>query len=204
MNLIYNQFKEKVLKALELHLPYVGRLEQDADQSSPASVLILFALNQKDQLHLLFIKRADHIAVHQGQMAFPGGRVEADDQGDLITTALRETREEVGIPPHCVEVLGGLPDLQTVTHFKIKPIVGILRSHLESVTLQLDHNELSEAVWISIHELLDDLAYREEILSREGRKYLISIYSVRGYQIWGATGAMTKNILDRYCRSLSE
>jgi len=204
MNDIYYQFRKKVLKALDLHLPYLGRFDPGSDHASPASVLILFALNEMDQLHLLFVKRADHIAIHQGQMAFPGGRVEAEDQGNLMITALRETKEEVGIAPDLVEILGSLPDLQTVTNFRIKPMVGVLKCRLASVTLQLDLNELSEAVWIPIQELMNDGTYREEVLSREGREYFISIYSVRGYQIWGATAAMTKNVLDRYARSFSE
>jgi 8-oxo-dGTP pyrophosphatase MutT (NUDIX family) len=198
-------FKKNIRHALQLELPYQGRSHQRFRvELQSASVLVLFGVNERDQIHLLFVKRADHISVHQGQMAFPGGRVEGSDQGDPTTTALRETEEEVGISPHQVEILGKLPLLHTVTGFEVEPVVGILRARLESVNLSIDLQELAEAIWIPLEELLDPSSYHEEVFRREDQDVLISIYSVRGYRIWGATGAMTKNLLDRYCKRRSE
>jgi 8-oxo-dGTP pyrophosphatase MutT (NUDIX family) len=89
----------------------------------PAAVLLPM-FRHLDAWHLLFIRRAEHESDrHSGQVAFPGGRQEAED-ADLAATALREAQEEIGLDPHRVLLLGELRPLHTVSNYLVTPVVG--------------------------------------------------------------------------------
>jgi 8-oxo-dGTP pyrophosphatase MutT (NUDIX family) len=198
MKTTYQDLIERLKEGLKQDHPYRGRYEVAEQELSPAAVLLLFGLNRENHAHLLFVRRADHIEIHRGQMAFPGGRLEPSDEGDSVSTALRETEEEVGLLKHQIEVVGVLPHLKTVTGFQIQPVVGVLKHQLGEVSLNLDLDELAEAFWISLTDLNQPSVYSEETLSKNDVEYRICVYSLSQCRIWGATGAMTKNILDRY------
>jgi 8-oxo-dGTP pyrophosphatase MutT (NUDIX family) len=90
-----------------------------------AAVLLPLFKNATDY-HLVFTKRTETLTHHKGQVSFPGGSFEPSD-GDLLTTALRESYEEVGIRPEHVSILGRLDDLSTFsTSFTISPFVGLI------------------------------------------------------------------------------
>ena len=202
MKIQYEILIENLAQAVKQERPYVGRHEfmplSPHSELQSAAVLLLFALNLENEVHILFVRRADHIETHRGQMAFPGGRVEPEDGGSSIATALRETEEEVGVLREQIEVIGLLPQLQTITGFQIEPVVGALKSPLESMSLKLDAEELAEAFWVPLSELDHPDVYTEETFVGNEQAYQISIYTLSRCRIWGATGAMTKNILDRY------
>jgi len=98
-----------------------------ANKSNAAAVLIpLF--ERRGELHVVYIRRSDHVASHRGQVAFPGGRVDPVD-ATLLDAALREAHEEVGIPPSIVQVIGALPTMQTTTSgIVVAPFVGVIPS----------------------------------------------------------------------------
>lgn len=171
---------------------------------TPAAVLILIGYQKPEsgsseplQPSLLFIRRTETVETHKGQMAFPGGLCSPEDQGNPIQTALRETEEEVGIPEEQVQLMGKLPPLVTTTSFSIQPVVGILKSPLEEVPLKLNVAETEEAIWIPLQKLFHPDTYRKEYLSVGSFQHAIDVYQVNQHRIWGATGSMTKNLLDR-------
>ena len=90
----------------------------------PAAVLVAVWL-RPDGARLILTKRASHLKHHPGQIAFPGGKVDAEDSGPEAA-ALREAWEEIGLPPERVEVLGRLPSHETVTNYMITPILGLV------------------------------------------------------------------------------
>src|SRR4051794_11190723 len=99
---------EQIKRAVSLEHPHSERPPKDAEKNSrPAAVLILLARDGAGRLNLLITRRTETVETHKGQMAFPGGMVEAGDP-DLTFTALRETEEEVGISRADVTVLGSL------------------------------------------------------------------------------------------------
>src|SRR3546814_3530849 len=81
---------------------------------------------------LILTRRTDTLRRHAGQVAFPGGRVDPEDSG-IVAAALREADEEVGLPPDKVDVIGVLEPYQTVTGFRVTPVVGVVPPGLELV-----------------------------------------------------------------------
>ena len=103
------------------HNPYpAGFLNE---RQAPAAVLIPLQ-RRKDGWHVIYIRRTEmpHDR-HSGQVAFPGGRVEAED-ADIVAAALREAKEEIDMAPQQVRVLGRLSDFITVTNYNVTPVVG--------------------------------------------------------------------------------
>ena len=96
------------------------------DDTTPAAVLLLL-YEKEGEPHIVLTRRTDYVEHHKGETSFPGGAFDAED-ADLMTTALRETEEEIGVRPQDVEVLGRLDDIVTITDFLVSPFVGVLPS----------------------------------------------------------------------------
>ena len=94
------------------------------EQPSTASVLVVLFIHN-DKIFVLMTLRSKHLKIHPGEMAFPGGRYEKED-GDLLSTALRETKEEVGLELDESLISSTLPIVQTLTGYKVTPYVTIL------------------------------------------------------------------------------
>ncbi|MCM2278805.1 MAG: CoA pyrophosphatase [Oligoflexia bacterium] len=190
-------FEERLESALKLELPYSER--PLTPQGRPAAVLMLFGEHDGKQA-LLVTRRTDKVETHKGQMAFPGGNCEPEElrgPEGIILTALRETEEEVGIPRDRVRVLGRLPGLWTPTGYWVVPVVGTLLAPAHEVPLRNSVHEIAEALWVPFTVLLEPGVYRRETRKVGTVSYPIHVYQVGGYRIWGATGAMIKNLLDR-------
>ncbi len=204
IGLTSEQFEEKIQSALSLDLPYSDPVQRrlmdpSGSQTRPAAVCILFASSSQKPSGpiLLLTKRSETLEIHKGQMAFPGGLCESQDQGNPVRTALRETEEEMGIPSECIKVLGELPRLVTGTGFLIQPIVGVSKKSLEKMVLNPNPDEIDEVIWVSLQTLLRPETYRNEFFLRELVQYPIDVFQVGQYRIWGATGTILKNLLDR-------
>src|ERR1700719_1478975 len=122
-----------------------------ANKSNAAAVLI--PLFERDgELHIVFIRRSDHVASHRGQVAFPGGRVEAID-ATLLDAALREAHEEVGLDPATVDVVGGLPTMHTTASgIIVAPFVGVIPA---DSALKPDPSEVAEIFDVPLSALRD-------------------------------------------------
>jgi 8-oxo-dGTP pyrophosphatase MutT (NUDIX family) len=151
----------------------------------PAAVLVPI-VNRPSGLTVLLTQRTAHLRDHAGQVSFPGGRREAHD-ADAVATALREAREEVGIVPAQVEVLGMLPEYRTGTGFAVIPVVGLVEPPLN---LRLDDFEVAEAFEPPLSFLLDPANHQRHSVEVQGvlREYWAMPW--RGYHIWGATAGM--------------
>jgi 8-oxo-dGTP pyrophosphatase MutT (NUDIX family) len=113
--------KEKIRRAL------ATREKKVISDSSLTDSAVLVPLFEKDgRCHIVFTKRTDHLTHHKGQISFPGGGRHQEDRS-LLETALRESREEIGLKESDVDVLGELDDAATVTSlYRIVPFVGII------------------------------------------------------------------------------
>jgi 8-oxo-dGTP pyrophosphatase MutT (NUDIX family) len=154
-----------------------------------ASVLVPIVARPEEPT-VLFTQRTAHLKSHSGQISFPGGRAEAHDASPE-STALRETWEEVGLPPERVELLGRLSEYHTRTGYRITPVVGIVQPPFD---LKPDDNEVAEVFEVPLAFLLDARNHERHSREYEGeqRHYFAIPYHDR--YIWGATAGMLVNL----------
>jgi 8-oxo-dGTP pyrophosphatase MutT (NUDIX family) len=154
----------------------------------PASVLVPL-VDRAEGVTVLLTQRTADKTSHAGQIAFPGGRREAGE--DAVSTALRETEEEVGIPRRFVDVLGAIDLYRTGTGFEITPVVGIVTP---GFTIRAQTREVADVFEVPLAHFLDEVNH--QIGSREyqgrQRRYYAMPYGDR--YIWGATAGMLKNL----------
>lgn len=156
----------------------------------PASVLIP-VFEKENTSHILFTKRTDKVSHHKGQISFPGGKFDKTDR-DLEFTALRETKEEIGVKPEDIKVIGKINNMITNTNFIVSPYVGIIPYPYE---FSVNPDEISELILVPVKHLLDRRFFRVE--KREFRNQLIDIYfyDYMDYTIWGVTGKILFDFL---------
>ena len=150
-----------------------------------AGVLIPI-MQRADDLTVLLTQRAADLRHHPGQIAFPGGRMEAGDE-DLCVTALRETSEEVGILPEQVSVIGYLDAMPTMTGYAVTPVIGLVEASAELV---IDPIEVEYAFEVPLEFLLDERNIQHNEREFEGRMVPMVEFHYDEQRIWGATAHM--------------
>lgn len=156
-----------------------------------ASVLMPLLILQ-GQWHLLYIRRSDIVQDHKGQVAFPGGAVEALDAGPA-DTALRETQEEIGIQPADVQVIGQMGPMLTITHFLVTPVVGIIPW---PYMLKLQTDEVVRAFTIPLGWLADPNHFSIQQVDLRGRLTPVKIFDpFDGEKLWGITAQITVDFI---------
>jgi 8-oxo-dGTP pyrophosphatase MutT (NUDIX family) len=142
---------------------------------------------------VILTKRASHLKHHPGQIALPGGKIDAGDAG-VEAAALREAREEVGLDPGNVEVLDALPVHETVTGYTVTPVLARVRAEFRAVP---EAGEVSDVFRVPLDFLMDARNYRVEGRRWRGmrRNYFVVPYGP--YYIWGATARILKSLADR-------
>jgi len=162
----------------------------DAPDLRRACVLIAL-IRTRTGWSLLFTRRAENLAAHSGQIAFPGGGVE--DGESLEAAAIREAEEEVGIPAASIELVGRLYDLITNSGYLVAPFIGVVT---EPVRYVIQASEVVEAFEVPVDALLDPQKPEVRYVMFGDRKYPAYFYPYAQYEIWGLTGRMLKAFLD--------
>jgi 8-oxo-dGTP pyrophosphatase MutT (NUDIX family) len=171
-------------------------LQAVPDGQRPASVLLLCD-PATSGVPLLFVLRSEELRQHPGQIAFPGGGAETTD-ADVVATALREAHEELGIQAGDVEILGVLTPFSTVVSGRwVTPVVGLQRGPIEFTP---DDFEIAEWFRVDIAELMVAPHTIREV-ERNGLRGRIHYYEVSGRVIWGVTGAIVHELLERLGRT---
>jgi 8-oxo-dGTP pyrophosphatase MutT (NUDIX family) len=153
---------------------------------------VLALVVQEDEPSLLFTERAAAMSRHAGEVSFPGGLQDPGD-GDLRVTALRETHEEIGIPPDAVRLLGALPPIHTfVSAILVTPFVGLVGS-LPPLTVSA--GEIARVLTAPIRQLA---AIEEQRVLREqgGNTWRGWWYELPEATVWGATGFIVHAFLE--------
>jgi 8-oxo-dGTP pyrophosphatase MutT (NUDIX family) len=161
------------------------RLPGREGEPTPAAVLVPL-VNRPQGLTLLLTQRSADLPDHAGQISFPGGRRESDDP-TFAACALRETREEIGLDTGRVEVLGELSTYETVTGYRVTPVVGWVEPPFD---LQPDPVEVADVFEVPLAFVLDPANHQQHfrVVMQRRRDFYVIPYQDR--YIWGATAAM--------------
>ncbi len=176
-----------------MNLDPVAAYEPAEIDDQPYDAAVLAPIVDRDgEDHLLFTRRADHLGEHPGQMSFPGGGAEPEDE-TILETALREANEEIGLRPDEAEIVGQLDDIRTVTEYAVTPFVG----HVPDREYERDDSEVAEIVALPLSGLLDPTNFEYE---RRDHPYygdiVVHYFHVDGYTVWGATGRILVQLLE--------
>lgn len=186
--------------------PEIEREPQFSSRSpAPAAVLVPIVMrgqNASDPTVLL-TQRTAHLSTHSGQIAFPGGKVDAED-ANAPATALRETHEEVGLHPRHVQVIGQLPLYVTGSSFWVTPVIGLVSPDFElhpnpdevddvfevplAFLMNPAHHRQHRMEWQGAQRQWFSMPYQETRTGANGEQELVERY------IWGATAAMLRNL----------
>ncbi|BBF70440.1 CoA pyrophosphatase [Sphingomonas bisphenolicum] len=158
---------------------------------APAAVLV--AITDRAEPGLILTERSSRLRKHAGQIAFPGGRVDAGD-ADEIAGALREAQEEIALPPDRVQVIGTSDHYHTFTGFDIIPVLGVIPPDLP---LRAQESEVADWFELPLAYALDPARRVRHAVEYEGRqRHYYEIYW-EGRRIWGITAAILANLSRR-------
>ena len=164
----------------------MGRLLALMPRTVTRAAVLVPIVDRGDELTVLLTLRADGLAHHAGQVAFPGGRLEPTD-ADATAAALREAEEEIGLPHDRVEVLGFLPDHAVITGFRVTPVVGLVRADFE---LRIDPTEVAGTFEAPLRHLLDPATHARRQRRIAGQDIETFELPWGSFNIWGATAGM--------------
>lgn len=205
----FNTFLNSVSKIKNLQLPgeasqikmsppyrleLIERNRKLMKSAKQAAVLSLFYPNEFNQTHLILILRKTYKGVHSAQVGFPGGKVEHEDK-DLKFTALRETKEEVGVPEHQVQVLKQLtPMYIPPSNFTVHPFLGITES---TPQFTKQDEEVEDLIEVPLSHFLEASSV---ITTSVATSYKVEVqvpaFKLNDHVVWGATAMMLSEVKD--------
>lgn len=167
------------------NLDEIADLLPPTQRRLPAAVLVGLVPRAQD-LHVLLTRRQEHLSQHAGQVSFPGGRADSDDRGPLAT-ALREAQEEVGLQPDWVAPLGFLDRFDTISGYRVTPVVAGLDPSYRAVP---EPGEVAEAFEVPLSFLRDPANLERRQIDYRGRLRAYLQFRYGPHIIWGATAAI--------------
>ncbi|TDT37142.1 8-oxo-dGTP pyrophosphatase MutT (NUDIX family) [Maribacter spongiicola] len=178
--------------APEIRLEELQRINQTKNNPRKAAVMALFYPTVNQNTNLLLILRKTYKGVHSNQVGFPGGKAEKSDNG-LLTTALRETHEEVGVDPKDVIVVKEISEIFIPpSNFIVQPFIGLYK---EPKPFIKQESEVELILEVPILDFLDDTKVVSKKLTTS---YAVDIevpaFKLNGYIVWGATAMMLNEI----------
>ena len=157
----------------------------------PAAVLLpLF--RREGGYHILLTKRTQKVKTHKGEISFPGGVYDQEDK-TLEKTALRESFEEIGLREKDIDILGRLDDVETTTHYRIRPFVGDIPWPFPFV---INRDEIEQLIELPLDGLSPEGFAKQAKLSLESGDRFVYAYHHGRHVIWGATAAILKQFLE--------
>jgi len=197
-SLLTHENKEKVIKRLRavksMRPPVNDKLNQI---EKPAAILVPLVEVQGEPA-LLYTKRSKYLTSHRGQVSFPGGKSDKEDEGPE-QTALRECWEEIGIPSNSVEIWATLPPLisskKEETIYTATPVVGFVNNfNLDSLTISKD--EVEDVFYVKLSELCDPNNCKYTQFRMTGSNgYSMPMFDVSPFPIWGLTAIISFQVL---------
>jgi 8-oxo-dGTP pyrophosphatase MutT (NUDIX family) len=176
----------------------VDRWTDRAQFKGEAAVLV--AVTNASSPEIILTRRSEKLSSHRGEVALPGGRIDPEDES-VIHAALRESREEVGLDPAVVEVLGELDTMVTRFGMKVTPVVGIVP---ENIALTPNLHELDAVFTVPLDFLLRDERLRTDIGTIGGHQVEVPCWRYHQYEIWGVTAVILTMLMNKvYDRNIN-
>lgn len=151
---------------------------------------VLIPITRRRAPGLILTQRSPLLRKHAGQVAFPGGAVDSSD-ASLIAAALREAQEEVALPPSAVEIIGVLPPVDSVTGFKVTPVVGIIPPDLH---YHASEDEVASVFEMPLAEALRLGRYHPLDIHRRGNSHRVWLSWYQHYFVWGMTAGIIREL----------
>jgi 8-oxo-dGTP pyrophosphatase MutT (NUDIX family) len=187
--MLEGRLREALGRGAAAHLSGDHGIDLDISSAAvPAAVLI--AITDRPSPGLILTQRPETMRRHPGQVAFPGGRVDVDDE-DHIAAALREAEEEIALPPSQVRVIGSLSSYRTGTGYDITPVIGLIPPDLRFIP---NSQEVASIFEVPLAFVLDPANRTERVGIWQGQERRFYELSWGGYRIWGATAGMLVNL----------
>ena len=180
-----------VLQRLESHLPLDG-LSWDGDAGVLPEAAVLVALTDEEAPQVILGRRAAHLKLHPGEIAFPGGKREAEDASPWVT-AKREAFEEVGLEAALVHPLGEMQPMLTRSGFEVHPCIARIPPAPELV---VDASEFDSVFYQPLVKFADPQLLRLETYMKDGRELKVPHFQLGGENIWGVTAAVLALVAD--------
>lgn len=186
MRPMHTDFRRRLERALTEHEPHYATAEGARDAA------VLVPVVDGTEPSLIFTRRTETLSSHKGQISFPGGSIDASDDG-AAAAALRESQEELGLDPSAVDVLGELDTFPTyVSGYVVTPIVGWLA---ELPALRPNPAEVAEVLIVPLQSLTDEIR-SDPGFEHEGRTFPTEAWIWEGNVIWGVTARVVRGFLE--------
>lgn len=154
---------------------------------------VLIPLVARDHATVLLTARTAHLNAHAGQIAFPGGKIDATDASP-VAAALREAGEEVGLAPSFVSIVGQLPPYLSRTGYRIQPVIARVEP---GFALHLNRDEVDDAFEVPLAFLMDPANHRRGTLTHQGRARYFYEMPFEGRYIWGVTAGIIRALYEQ-------
>ena len=158
------------------------------------SAILMPIYEKEGELYILFTKRSNKLKEHKGQISFPGGKYDGRDL-NLLSTALREFEEEMGVSRKRISILGELDNVLTVTGYVISPYVASIPYPIK---FKVSENEVESIFSVPISFFLEkNDNYKQKVVTVNGKKFVIPYYLYHEHLIWGATARILLQFLKK-------
>ena len=177
-----NWYNHSIVKQQIERMLHHREVKRITGENLRASAVLVPLFPRQGQYHILFTERSDEVLFHKGQVCFPGGTQEPSDS-NLLETALREAKEEIGLDAKDIEILGELDDMLTfVTDYVISPFVGLI-THPHS--FKTNGREVKGAFSVPLSFLMNEANFKQDSYA----------YEYEGHVIWGATARILRQLI---------
>jgi 8-oxo-dGTP pyrophosphatase MutT (NUDIX family) len=178
---------DELLRRVQEHAPVALGIADDFPEAA-----VLVPITRSDEPELVLTLRASGLSTHGGEVAFPGGRRDPED-ADLVSTALREAEEEIGLAPGLVEVIGPLSTLVSRHGIRVTPYVALIPDYLE---FHANDGEIAAVFTVPLAFFRDDPREMTHRIDYLGRSWYVPSYRYGDYKIWGLTAIMVVELVN--------
>ena len=165
---------------------------QQVDQDHPLAAVLVALADVDGEPSLLLTQRSEHLRIHPGEIAFPGGKQDPEDS-NLLATALREADEEVALPSRLFNPVGVLDERVTRSHLRVTPCVGYLS---ELPELCPNPNEIAEVFTVPLSFFLCSENLIWDYVVYRGEPRYVAYFQYQDYRIWGMTAMVIVNMVN--------